>query len=101
MSWDHLYRPAPCSSWPVDLLRVVGTIYREAAGQGIEQTERLRLTVAAYVAAGGEPASADRAVQDMLASLSMERGDWLWGPAQEFADRQRAVATETPFEERE
>jgi hypothetical protein len=85
----------------VDLLRVVGTTYREAAGQGIDQAERLRLTVAAYVAAGGEPASADRAVQDMLASLSMERGDWLWGPAQEFADRQRAMAAEAPFEERE
>jgi hypothetical protein len=85
----------------VDLLRVVGTIYREAAGQGIDQAERLRLTVAAYVAAGGEPASADRAVQDMLASLSMERGDWLWGPAQAFADRQRAVAAQAPFEERE
>jgi hypothetical protein len=83
------------------MLRVVGTLYREAAGQGIEQTERLRLTVAAYVAAGGEPASADRAVQDMLASLSMERGDWLCGPAQDFADQQRAAAAEAPFEERE
>jgi 2-keto-4-pentenoate hydratase len=99
--WDHLYWPAPCSSWPVDLLRVVGTIYREAAGQGIDQAERLRMTVAAYVAAGGEPASADRAVQDMLASLSMERGDWLWGPAQGFTDQQRAVAADAPFEERE
>jgi hypothetical protein len=85
----------------VNLLRVVGTIYREAAGQGIAQAERLHMTVRAYVAAGGEPASADRAVQDMLASLSVERGDWLWGPAQEFADRQRAVASKTPFEERE
>jgi hypothetical protein len=101
VSWDHLYRPAACSSWPVELLRVVGTIYREAAGRGVEQVERLRLTVAAYVAAGGEPTSADRAVQDMLASLSLERGDWLWGPAQAFADRQRAVAAETPFEDRE
>jgi hypothetical protein len=85
----------------VDLLRVVGTIYREAAGQGIEQADRLRMTVAAYVAAGGEPARADRAVQDMLASLSMERGDWLWGPAQQLVDRQRAAAAETPFEEGE
>jgi 2-keto-4-pentenoate hydratase len=86
----------------VDRLPVVGTTYREAAGQGIDQADRLRLTVAAYVAAGGgEPASADRAVQDMLASLSLERGDWLWGPGQEFADRQRAVAAEAPFEEQE
>jgi hypothetical protein len=85
----------------VNLLRVAGTFYREAAGQGIGQAERLRMTVAAYVAAGGEPASANRAVQAMLASLSMERGDWLWGPAQEFADRQRTVAAEAPFEERE
>jgi hypothetical protein len=59
------------------------------------------MTVKAYVAAGGEPASEDCAVQDMLASLSMERGDWLWGPAQEFAHRQRAVVAETPVEERE
>jgi hypothetical protein len=55
VSCDHLYRPAPCSSWPVDLLRVVGTNYREAAGQVIDQAERLRLTVAAYVTAGGDP----------------------------------------------
>jgi hypothetical protein len=101
VSWEHIYRPAACSSWPAELLRVVGTTYREAAGRGVEQVERLRLTVAAYVAAGGEPVSAAQAVQDMLASLSMERGDWLWGPAQEFADRQRAVAAEAPFEERE
>jgi hypothetical protein len=42
MTWEHIYRPAACSSWPVDLLRVVGTIYRKAAGQGIDQAERLR-----------------------------------------------------------
>jgi hypothetical protein len=37
----------------------------------------------------------------MLALLSMERGDWLRGSAQEIADRQRAVTAEAPFEERE
>jgi hypothetical protein len=100
MSWEHIYRPAACSSWPVEMLRVVGTIYREAASQGFDQAERLRMTVAPYVAAGGEPASAARRAGHAGVALQ-ERGDWLWGLGQVFADRQRAEAAKAPFEERE
>jgi hypothetical protein len=88
MSYDHLYKPEPCTSWPPAQLRAVGITYREAAGQGLDGLERLERAVAAYVAAGGARAGSTCAVLDMIASLSMEEGDWLWGPAQAFRDRQ-------------
>jgi hypothetical protein len=92
MSWDRLYNPSPCSDWPITQLRAVGDAYREAAGRGDDQMACLARAEAAYIAAGGAEASARRAVVDMIASLSREHGDWLWGPAQERMDRQRPEA---------
>lgn len=88
MSYDHLYKPEPCTSWPDAQLRAVGIIYREAAGQGLNAAACLERAVAAYVAAGGARQGSTRTVLDMIASLSMEEGDWLWGPAQALRDRQ-------------
>ncbi|MBI0538991.1 hypothetical protein D9599_25905 [Roseomonas sp. KE2513] len=88
MSYDYLYKPEPCTSWPAVQLRAVGITYREAAGQGMDGLECLERAVAAYVAAGGVRQGSTRAVLDMVASLSMEEGDWLWGPAQALRDRQ-------------
>ena len=67
-----------------------GTQYLEivAAGQGLDGLACLDQAVAAYVAAGGARSGATRCVLDMIASLSMEEGDWLWGPAQALRDRQ-------------
>ncbi|MFC7739292.1 hypothetical protein ACFQX4_26825 [Roseomonas sp. GCM10028921] len=84
MSYDRLYRPPPCSAWPAELLEVVGTIYREAAGQGLEAGECLDLARAGYLSAGGEPAKADLVIKSMIASLSQERGAWLWRPMDEW-----------------
>ncbi|MBI0539479.1 hypothetical protein D9599_28600 [Roseomonas sp. KE2513] len=88
MSYDHLYRPEPCTSWPAAQLRAVGITYREAAGQGRDAAACLERAVAAYVAAGGARQGSTRAVLDMIASLAMEEGDWLWGPALALRDRQ-------------
>ncbi|MFC7739218.1 hypothetical protein ACFQX4_26415 [Roseomonas sp. GCM10028921] len=40
--------------------------------------ECLTLTRATYLEAGGEPAGADKTIACMIASLSRERGAWLW-----------------------
>lgn len=82
MRHEHLYKPEPCAAWPVQELRAVGTTYRNAAGCGLDNAACLQLAVAAYLAAGGGQYRAERAVRDMIASLSREHGDWLWGPAQ-------------------
>ena len=98
MSYEHLYKPEPCSAWPTHELRAVGIAYREAAGDGLSWQPCLDRAIAAYVAAGGREQGAARAVQDMIASLSREQGDWLWGPAQAFRDRQRPELEEgDPF----
>lgn len=55
----------------------------------------LELAVAAYLAAGGGQYGAERAVRDMIASLSREHGEWLWGPAQAWRD-QHASGQEQP-----
>jgi len=91
MAHEHLYEPLPCSYWPEDLLRAVGTTYREARGQGVEGTVSLDQAEAAYVAAGAPATDAWTLVLGILASLSTEHGDWLWGPAQEWVD-QHAIA---------
>jgi len=91
MSYDHLYKPEPCSAWPAHELRAVGTAYRDAAGQGLDGPACLELAVEAYLAAGGGRYGAARAVRDMIASLSREQGDWLWGPAQAWRDQHRPV----------
>jgi hypothetical protein len=88
MSYDRLYKPQPCSSWPVTQLRAVGIAYRDAASQGLDGLACLDQAIAAYVAAGGVRSGATRCVLDMIASLSVEEGDWLWGPAQAVRDRQ-------------
>ena len=91
MSHERLYKPEPCASWPAGQLRAVGIIYRESAGRGLDAATCLERAIAAYVAAGGARERAARAVLDMIASLSMEEGDWLWGPAQALRDRQSAA----------
>ena len=88
MSYDRLYKPQPCSSWPAAQLRAVGITYREAAGQGLDGTACLERAVVAYVAAGGARQGSTKTVLDMIASLSVEEGDWLWGPAQALRDLQ-------------
>ncbi|WP_156963864.1 hypothetical protein [Muricoccus aerilatus] len=92
MSYDHLYKPKPCTSWPASQLRAVGITYREAAGQGLDAAACLERAVVAYVAAGGARQGSTRAVLDMIASLAIEEGDWLWGPAQALRDRQARTA---------
>jgi len=94
MAHDHLYQPLPCSYWPEDLLHAVGTAYREARGQGLEGIVSLDLAEAAYIAAGGPVTDARTLVLGMLASLSVECGDWLWGPAQAWRDRQPPAAAD-------
>ena len=69
MSYDHLYKPQPCSAWPATQLRAVGITYREAAGQGLDAAACLERAVAAYVAAGGPQQGSARTVLDMVASL--------------------------------
>jgi len=90
MSYAHLYQPLPCANWPEDLLQTVGATYREARGNGLDPLACLDRGEAAYIAAGGLTLDA-RDARDMvvaiIASLSAERGDWLWGPAQEWVDR--------------
>jgi len=97
MIYDHLYKPEPCSAWPVHELRAVGGAYREAGGRGLDGAACL--DAAAYLAAGGGQHGAERAVCDMIASLSREKGDWLWGPAQAWRDRQAAAAQEPAWAE--
>jgi hypothetical protein len=87
VSYDCLYKPEPCAPWPVAQLRAVGIAYREAANQGFDGLACLDRAIAAYVAAGGVRSGATRCVLDMIASLSLEEGDWLWGAAQTLRDR--------------
>ena len=94
LAHDHLYEPVPCSYWPEDLLHAVGTAYREARGKGLEGGVSLDHAEAAYIGAGGAATHARTLVLGILASLSVERGDWLWGPAQVWHDRQPPAATD-------
>lgn len=50
----------------------------------------------AYITACGPAPDARDMVVAMIASLSAERGDWLWGPAQEWADQQATAEGRTP-----
>jgi len=92
MAHDHLYQPAPCSSWPVEPLRAVGSSYRAARGEGQQGEASVAQAMVAYIAAGGSEAAARETVLAMLASLSVEHGDWLWGPAQEWLERHPSAA---------
>jgi len=87
MAHEHLYQPVPCSHWSEELLQAAGTTYREARGQGLEPLACLDRAEAAYIAAGGLATDARDTVVAMITSLSAERGDWLWGPAQEWLDQ--------------
>lgn len=78
----------------------MGTTYRDAAGRGLEGSACLEMAVAAYLAAGGGQYGAERAVRDMIASLSREHGDWLWGPAQALRERQPPSPTQVDLFER-
>ncbi|MFC7737665.1 hypothetical protein ACFQX4_17910 [Roseomonas sp. GCM10028921] len=89
MTYEHLYNPMPCSAWPVLQLRAVGTAYRQAGAEGLMGEASLERAVAAYVAAGGRQDEAVEIVTGMIASLSAEHGDWLWGPAQAWRERHR------------
>ncbi|MFC7738707.1 hypothetical protein ACFQX4_23530 [Roseomonas sp. GCM10028921] len=89
MTYERLYNPKPCSAWPVLQLRAVGTAYRQAGAEGLMGEASLERAVAAYVAAGGQQAEAVEIVLGMIASLSAEHGDWLWGPAQAWIERHR------------
>lgn len=80
MSYDHLYKPEPCSAWPAQALRAVSIAYRDAAGLGLDGPPCLDQVVSAYRAAGGAQHGAERTVRNMIASLPREQGDWLWGP---------------------
>jgi hypothetical protein len=91
MAHERLYSPAPCEAWPAGVLQAVGEAFRQASAEGLGSEARLARTEAAYVAAGGAPESAGHEVLDMIASLAVHRGDWLWEPAQALAD-QRAAA---------
>ena len=88
MSYDRLYKPQTCSSWPAAKLRAVGITYREDAGQGLDGPSFLERAVVAYVAAGGARQGSAKTALNMIASLSVEEGDWLWGPTQALRDRQ-------------
>ena len=74
--------------------------YREAAGRGLGAVECLDLTRAAYLDAGGEPVEADLTITAMIASLSHERSEWLWGPMERWrgAPRAQPLADGDPFE---
>jgi len=100
MSYDHLYKPEPCSAWPTAELHAVGKAYRVAAGNGLGGQACMDHAIAAYLAAGGARYGAERAVRDMIASLSRERGDWLWGPAQAWRDLHAPATAQTAWAER-
>ena len=88
-SLENLVEPR---RWPARQLRAVGITFRESAGRGLDAVACLERAVAAYVAAGGTREKAAPAVLEMIAALSMEEGDWLWGPAQALRERQSAAA---------
>jgi hypothetical protein len=101
LSDDHRYDPEPCSAWPLHLIWAVGITYREAIGRGLVHSECLRITRQAYLAAGGEPAGAAHAVNNMIASLSRESGAWLRGAedAWRLTGRPPRLDQSSPIEE--
>ncbi|WP_424136918.1 hypothetical protein [Roseomonas chloroacetimidivorans] len=66
--------------------------YRDAAGQGLDTVECLNLARAAYLAAGGAEEEMDHTIASMIASLSRERGDWLWGPMDRWWEHNRPAS---------
>ncbi|MFC0389499.1 hypothetical protein [Muricoccus vinaceus] len=99
MVHEHLYRPPPCSLWPEDLLQATGAAYRETRGAGLEPLACLDRAEAVYIAAGGVAMGARDVVVAIIASLSAERGDWLWGPAQEWLERYSPAHAEPAWAE--
>ena len=96
MAHDPLYQPVPSSQWPQELLQAAGATYREARGKGLEPLTCLDRAEAAYIAAGGLALDARDVVVAIITSLSAERGDWLWDPAQEWAVRHATAEGHTP-----
>lgn len=100
-TYSHLYNPPPCSAWPADLLHAVGSTYRDAAGRGLDTEQCMDLTRTAYLAAGGAKDDDLGTITRMMASLSKERGDWLWGPMDAWWGKNRPTPPDMPdpFEE--
>jgi hypothetical protein len=100
-TYPHLYDPPPCSAWPANLLHVVGSTFRDAAGHGLDTWRCMDLTRVACLAAGGTQDDDLQTITRMIASLSKERGDWLWGPMDAWwaANRPAPPNIPDPFEE--
>jgi hypothetical protein len=88
MILDRLRALPPLSTWPVKRLRAVGTAYRQGAGEGLDRATCYRLSIEAYVVAGGDRAVAPAEVAELIAAVAAELPGWLWGPAQDWLEQQ-------------
>ena len=92
---DRLRTLPPLSAWPVKRLRVVGMAYRQAASEGLDRATCLRISIEAYVAAGGGRTTAAAEVSELIDAIAAEMPGWLWGPAQDWLEKQADPASLT------
>ena len=80
------------AGWPAKRLRAVAAAYREGAGEGLDRPTCMRLSIEAYVVAGGSRAGAVAEVPAMVEAIAAEMPGWLWAAATEWLERQAGGA---------
>ncbi|MCR0980595.1 hypothetical protein [Roseomonas populi] len=76
------------TGFPVKRLRAVGAAYRQGVGEGLDRPTCLRLSIEAYVVAGGSRASAVADVPAMVEAIAAEMPGWLWAAATDWLEQQ-------------
>jgi hypothetical protein len=78
----------PLRTWRRDVVRATVLAYRKAMGEGLTDWQAGPGTLAAYLAAGGDPERAERDIPEMIAAAARDHGEWFWRPAQLRIERE-------------
>jgi putative SOS response-associated peptidase YedK len=74
--------------WPVEVVRAVCIAHRENCAVGRREPDAWRCLRDAYFTAGGDPRDVASAPMQIIAVVSRDHDDWLWGPARRRIERE-------------
>jgi hypothetical protein len=81
-------RAIQISSWSRPVVVATVCAYRRSMGEQDRAPIADKAAVAAFIAAGGDPARAAEDVPAIIAAATQEHGTWFWRPARERLERQ-------------
>jgi hypothetical protein len=81
-------RPVLLSSWDRPVVVATTLAYRNSMGEQHRATVADKAAVAAFIAAGGDPARAAQDVPQIIGAATREHSEWFWRPAKERLERQ-------------